>query len=134
MGTVRARPAVGESDACARGSDTSGRASRCPDRVHAPLLTRTEEGQGRRGGLRVELHGEDLDESPSPRGAPVSQLIVAVGVKTTWHPCISHSSLSCGDWCLLILRCWESVPICLKSAEDLTVGEVLHPRRIQTSF
>ena len=41
-----------------------------PGRVQAPFLKRTEEGQGRGGGVRVEPHGEDPEESPSPRGAP----------------------------------------------------------------
>ena len=48
---MRARPAVAENDACARGSDTSGRPSRWP----CPSISttkRTEEGQGRGGGAR----------------------------------------------------------------------------------
>ena len=40
-----------------------------PGHVTTPLSpTGTEEGQGRRGGFRVELCGEDLEASPSPGG------------------------------------------------------------------
>ena len=63
-------------------------------------------------------------------------------LKTTWHHCISHSSLLCGDssstrllilysgkiWLILLRHC-ESVSTCLKSAEDLIVGEVLNRGR-----
>ena len=37
--------------------------------VVAPLLTRTEEGQGRGGGERDEVHGQVPDDSSSPAGA-----------------------------------------------------------------
>ena len=40
-----------------------------PGHVVAPLLTRTEEGQGQGGGERVELHGQGPEDSSSPAGA-----------------------------------------------------------------
>ena len=39
-----------------------------PGHVYAPLLTRTEDGQGRGGGSRVALHGGVPDASSSPGG------------------------------------------------------------------
>ena len=46
---------------------TRGAVDRCgPGHVVAPLLTRTEEGQGRGGGEQAELHGDDL-EDPTPQ-------------------------------------------------------------------
>ena len=43
---------------------------RCgPGHVVAPLLTKTEEGQGRGGGERYEVHGQVPDDSSSPAGA-----------------------------------------------------------------
>ena len=59
--TVRARPAVGESDACARGSDASGRASRwpCPSSSTTPHEDRGRTGPGRRGtGTSTRRHGD----------------------------------------------------------------------------
>ena len=39
-----------------------------PGHVYAPLLKRTEDGQGRGVGERVELHGDDLEDPHSPGG------------------------------------------------------------------
>ena len=51
---------------------------------------------------------------------------VAVSAKTTWHPCVSHSSLVCGDSSpirLLIPVFWYNVWLILSVV--VTVGEVL---------
>ena len=49
---------------------TRAAVDRCgPGHVAPPLSpTGTEEGQGRGGGFRVELYGEDPEASPSPGG------------------------------------------------------------------
>ena len=51
---------------------------------------------------------------------PQHSSFVAVSAQTTWHLCVSHSYLV--D---IICGCCESVSVLSKSAEDLTVGEML---------
>ena len=51
---------------------TRAAVDRCgPGNVVAPLLTRTEEGQGQGGGQRVALHGQGPEESPAGALQPV---------------------------------------------------------------
>ena len=57
--TARARPAVAENDACARGSDTSGRASRWPVRVRA-------QRKDRAGEAHEEKHDAPRRQKPPP--------------------------------------------------------------------